>query len=158
MREKRMWEIVIMKQTLIVTLLVGYAIALTGCNEEIGPEDVDILPILIDETLYLYHFELTQDPFEFEDVQIKYDLLNINVSYIGGCGVHDFSLIASELWAASNPPGIFTVLTHSSATDTCNTRVFKELFFDLQTLRDLEPIFILAIRNGPTVLYGASTR
>ena len=146
-----------MRKTLHLTLLLSCAIAPMGCNEDTDKEERDILPILIDESLYKYHFEATQDPFEFEVIQLKEDLLNIVVSYIGGCGAHEFSLIASEIWAFSNPPVMFTVLTHSSDPDTCNTRVSNDLFFNLEPFREEVP-FSIAIHNGPGVLYDHVTQ
>ena len=145
-----------MKRFPYLALSLGCAIILVGCNEDAEKEERDILPILIDESLYKYHVKETQDFYEFEDVQIKEDLLNIFVSYIGGCGAHEFSLIASDLWTFSIPPAMSVVLIHRPTTDTCNTRIFNNLLFELEPLRDSRPFYI-AIHNGPSVFYDNDT-
>ncbi len=141
-----------MKKTLHLTLLLSCAITLIGCNEDTDKEEMDILPIIFDESLYRYYYDTTQDPYNFEEVKIEDDLLYIKVSYSGGCGTHEFSLIFSEYIESTNPPIMFALLIHEANRDSCISKLYKDLFFNLTPLREVTPVWI-RIKDDFQVLF-----
>jgi len=78
----------------------------------------------------------SRDPFTINSVTLDHNLLTISVTYGGGCEDHDFALIASELWALSNPPQVGIVLSHDAHHDLCKALITKVLTFDLTPLKE----------------------
>ncbi len=131
-----------MKKAPYLMLLLSCAIILVGCNEDAEEEEMDILPIITDESLYRYYYDMTQDPYNFEEVVIEDSLLYIKVSYSGGCGTHEFSLIFSEYAFFTDPPMMLALLIHEANMDSCNSKLYEDLFFNLTPLRELTPVWI----------------
>lgn len=144
-----------MKQILIL-ILFSCAIILAGCNENTEQHAMDILPIIFDESLYLSYYDMTQDPYSFEEVKIEGDLLNIKISYLGGCGTHEFSLIFSENVEFSNPPRMHALLIHKANMDSCNVKLIEALFYDLTSLKEWTPVWIV-IKDDSAVLFEIDT-
>ena len=136
-----------MTKSLHLTLLLSCAITLIGCNEDTDKEEMDILPIIFDESLYSYYYDMPQDPYNLEEVKIEDDLLYIKVSYSGGCGTHEFSLIFSENSEFTNPPRMFALLIHEANMDSCNAKLIEELYFSLTSLKELRPVRIMINYN-----------
>ena len=141
---------------IMALIFFSCVIFMAGCSEGTSPEVINAIPIIFDETLYISYYDTTQDLFSFEEVKIEGDLLNIKISYLGGCGTHEFSLIFSENVEFTNPPNMHALLTHNANMDSCNAKLVEALFFDLTPLKELIPVWIV-IKDDTTVLFEIET-
>lgn len=78
-----------------------------------------------------------RDDFSFKNVFIENNLLNLEISYSGGCVSHDFSLIGSGVFAESYPVETSIVLSHEDNNDNCDSIITDTLIFDLTPLKEL---------------------
>jgi len=141
-----------MKRIGYFALVFTCAITLIGCNEDIDKEEMDILPIIFDESLYRSYYDTTQAPYNFEEVVIEDSLLYIKVSYSGGCCTHEFSLIFSEYAKFTDPPMMLALLIHEANMDSCNSKLYEDLFFNLTPLIESRPVRIM-IKDDSQVLF-----
>jgi len=121
----------------IATLIIfSCAIIMAACNDGTGPEVTDAIPIIVNDSLYLAAFESQQDELSIENAEIRQDLLQLNVTFPGGCEKHEFGLIASESIEKSGPGSGFILLTHDANNDSCKVEMVDELHFDLSPYRE----------------------
>ena len=64
-------------------------------------------------------------------VTLERNILQINVTYQGGCQEHTFGLHAETAFLLSNPPQWSLYVSHDAHGDTCTENVEKLLSFDL---------------------------
>ncbi len=124
-----------MKKTPYLTLLLTCGIVLVGCIDDPDLNTPEAVPIIVDDSLYVYYSKLPQAEFLIEDGEIIKDILKLSVSYSGGCGEHEFGLIASKGIAKDNPPIGYMLLTHDAHADTCRAEMNEVLLFDLTPYR-----------------------
>jgi len=78
---------------------------------------------------------VSTSPVTITSARIEGNTMIIGVSYPGGCGEHDFSLIGSESIAKSLPPIRSVNLVHTTETpDNCKAMIMKTLEFDISDL------------------------
>lgn len=77
----------------------------------------------------------TGDPYNFEKVELKGDILELVVSYSGGCETHDFVLQGDPRIMKSLPPQMNIVLLHNANQDRCRAHITDTLHYDLSPVR-----------------------
>jgi hypothetical protein len=108
------------------------AIVVTSCKREQTYQPLPgAIPVIVDQNLYDQIAPQQQAPVSIDTAMVEGDLLDITVSYPGGCEEHTFGMIVSEFHLKKNPPVFFAVLTHDVITDTCTLAMRDTLRFDL---------------------------
>ncbi len=80
--------------------------------------------------------EYGEDPFTITGVALAGHVLEIEVSYTGGCGEHQFTLVAAPGFEESDPVQAMLQLFHNAGGDTCEAIVTETLLFDLTPLKE----------------------
>ncbi len=153
-----------MKNLMTITGLICMII-FAGCEKEfvyLEPDKLDAIPIIIDNNLYEEAAFSPQAPVSIEQAEINGDILDMAVSFTGGCEEHIFRLVASTAYKKSIPPKALIILTHDAKDDTCTQSIMEELRFDLTPFKkhfqevEVGGPFIMPIRPGnlgpPTML------
>ncbi|MFQ6616494.1 MAG: hypothetical protein ACE5HZ_06965 [Fidelibacterota bacterium] len=117
---------------------LAYFFIAVSCNSDTD-ESLEPIPIIVDDSLYLAAIDKPQAEFSIEKAEIEGDILNLTVSFLGGCKEHEFALIAGTGYEKSNPPRAHVILTHDAREDTCTDKVSESLLFDLSPLKDFDP-------------------
>ena len=68
---------------------------------------------------------------------IEGDTLTITVSYGGGCEDHDFTLVASNVFAESYPVQLRGIVAHDAHGDRCRAYLTEDYDFDLAPIKTL---------------------
>lgn len=77
------------------------------------------------------------DQVTINKAEIKGDCLEINFSYGGGCGEHEFQLERMPMFCATPPvPPITLQFLHDNKGDLCQAYLTKTLSYDLTSLQD----------------------
>jgi|AntAceMinimDraft_17_1070374.scaffolds.fasta_scaffold01929_5 hypothetical protein len=63
------------------------------------------------------------------------NILNIEISYLGGCGTHNFDLIFNGNYLKSLPMQAGLFLKHTSKNETCDKKINTVLHFDITGLK-----------------------
>ena len=105
----------------IILLIVGFI----GCISS-------SYDIIINDSLYQ---SASRDPVTINNIRLTNDLLEINVSYGGGCEEHVFKLIASS-FMESNPVQVNIVLSHEDNDDSCDMWIIETYIFNLIPLKE----------------------
>lgn len=95
------------------------------------PEPAIVMPLEVTET------PAPRDPLSIESQSVKGNVLTLNVRHGGGCKEHRYGLAWDGRFtqtAAGEPRAELTVL-HDANNDRCKALVYKELAFDLSTLK-----------------------
>ena len=74
------------------------------------------------------------DKFEFINVELSKNCLNIIIEYGGGCGIVESNLIAPEMVMKSNPPQMNVRLSFYNEDASCYKRGKEEISFDLSSI------------------------
>ncbi len=85
------------------------------------------------------------------------DTLKVNVSYGGGCEVHQFTLVASNVFLESFPVQLRATLAHNANGDLCRAWLTEDYHFDLTPIKTLYQeayqqeagIIILRLKDAP---------
>lgn len=70
------------------------------------------------------------------DASVAADVLNLQLTYTGGCREHEFQLLGASDFAESAPASVRIHLTHNANGDDCKGIVRVELQFGLSPLRE----------------------
>jgi hypothetical protein len=82
------------------------------------------------------------DPYSFQVARIEGDMLQLTVSYSGGCAEHQFNLVAWNYFLESNPVQAHVLLAHNGNDDACDAIIARDLRFDLSPLKEAYQQFI----------------
>ena len=94
------------------------------------------------------------DSYSIVNAFIDGDILNIDVTYSGGCKTHNFELIGSNMVAKSLPPQRNVLLVHHANGDDCRELMGERLKFNIQNLTFEGKDVMLRISNyDKEVLY-----
>ena len=141
-----------MKKVPYLTLLLGCAITLAGCNENTGQERMDVIPVVVvGEPAWSAYFNEPQTDLSIEKGEIREDILRLDISFLGGCEEHVFELIAATGIGKSNPPVGYILLIHYADAETCTAEMSETLFFDLSPYREYLQSSGL-VRSGPIMV------
>jgi hypothetical protein len=78
----------------------------------------------------------TSDAFRVEGLGIDDDVLDIEVSYAGGCELHEFTSCWSGSFDKSLPVQAHLWLDHDAHVDSCEALKTETLHIDIMALRD----------------------
>ena len=84
----------------------------------------------------LHRIDYSTDSFEITDASISAHTLTLGVTYGGGCGEVDFSLLVNNSFMESNPVQV-QVIPVLQDRDNCKSLVTREICFDLTELAEL---------------------
>lgn len=95
------------------------------------------------------------DPVTVRNVAITNNIMEIDVSYVGGCTTHEFNLYALPELKESFPPIAEFTLCHNANNDACKALMDEKIFFNLSPFemlnRNTFPIFINFSNNNPNI-------
>ena len=77
------------------------------------------------------------DAYALNSATITDDILNISVSYSGGCEDHEFTLVASEAFLESFPVQLPISIAHNANGDTCEAYPTENYRFDLMPIKTM---------------------
>ena len=77
------------------------------------------------------------DKYALNSATITDDILNISVSYSGGCEEHQFTLVASERFLESFPVQLRVSIAHDANGDTCEAYPTENYRFDLTPIKTM---------------------
>lgn len=77
----------------------------------------------------------TSDAFQVVSAEVKGDILELTVSYGGGCQDHEWKMYATEKYAKSYPPKLSIFLDHNANGDMCKALLRETLKFDLTNIQ-----------------------
>jgi hypothetical protein len=122
------------KQLLILGMsFLLLAAVLSGCINSIDDNNSYQTSIILDYDLFK---NASRDPYKIINIGFDVDILEINVSYSGGCEEHEFSLFGDSSFKESLPVQIKVVLSHNDNDDPCDGIYTEELAFDLSPLKE----------------------
>lgn len=75
------------------------------------------------------------DPFQIQDARVSGHNLQVDLSYGGGCRVHDVKLVAWGGWMESNPIQVRLFLSHEDFDDPCDAWITREFNFALVPMK-----------------------
>lgn len=78
--------------------------------------------------------ELPGDPLSLDSVSANGSLLELQVSYSGGCEVHQIDARLFGGWMESFPVQVRMALSHEDNDDPCDAIVFRTLLFDMRSV------------------------
>jgi hypothetical protein len=76
------------------------------------------------------------DPYILNSLALTGNILTVDLSYSGGCEVHDFELCWDESYVKTSPEKITPFLSHNANNDPCDGPVTESLEFNLKPVRD----------------------
>lgn len=76
------------------------------------------------------------EPFKIHSVRVEGNLLFVDVSFVGGCGVHNFKAIGSQAIMKSLPAKRSLVITHEVPREECDDTVKKVLEIEMSALAE----------------------
>ena len=77
------------------------------------------------------------DAYTLNSATITDDMLNISVSYSGGCEDHQFTLVVSEEFLESFPVQLRASIAHNANGDTCEAYPTENYRFDLTPIKTM---------------------
>ncbi|RKG94844.1 hypothetical protein D7X32_40920 [Corallococcus carmarthensis] len=96
-----------------------------------GQEPAIVMPLEVTET------PAPRDPLFIESQSVKGNVLTLHVRHGGGCKEHRYGLAWDGRFTktAAGEPRAELTLIHDSNSDRCKALVYKDLAFDLSTLK-----------------------
>ena len=80
-------------------------------------------------------------------VELKGNILQLDISYNGGCKPHEFELVGSSFIMKSSPPKRGIQLYHHESGDDCRELVTDRLFFDISAFAYGDKEIILNLQH-----------
>jgi len=118
-----------MSKTLLISILSGLLFACKShknITDGSTPKDENIILFGV-----IGDMNRASDPITIENATLKGNVLEISVSYSGGCQKHHFSLIGSAAISKSLPPRRAIKLIHEKMGDDCKKSVQEKLYFNI---------------------------
>lgn len=116
-----------------LSLLLGVVgCSLLSSDGSTGAEEVHVIedPVNFDRSA------IQIAGFKIEAASVKRDVLELRISYSGGCEEHAFDLYSTRGIYESKPPQADVYLSHEGNGDACRQLIRKELTFDLSPLKN----------------------
>lgn len=126
--------------TLIIALATGILFTFSACakkkavtegtteTETVSIPKPDTEKVIIDQGFIAPE---TNGRFEVESMEINGSMLELSVTYSGGCEEHIFKLYSDQMYMKSYPPQLNLFLEHIDNNDRCRAMIVKKLAFDL---------------------------
>lgn len=148
-------------------LIILLVLVLGGCdlvadNSSAGLEQIDPHEIVLADPADFAPEDWPSGTYTVTKAEIEGDVLHLRVTY-GGCGDHDFELVAWNYFMESHPVQVHALLAHER--EACEALFEKDLEFDLTPLKrayqdsyGMSGTIILSVRDPgetffPTVHY-----
>ena len=80
-------------------------------------------------------FSRKTDDFSSDRMSVTGDLLELVVSYGGGCESHDFAVWTTLVFSQSQPPVVNLFVVHDANNDLCEAYLQATLWIDLSPIR-----------------------
>lgn len=140
-----------LKNVIISTLSVFIFFSI-GCQQlddqmKVGPDDglsVVVDGVDADEIVYTGAVFIGDagdrfgtDEYVLNSATITDDILDISVSYSGGCKDHPFTLVVSDKFLESFPVQLHASLAHNANDDTCEAYPTENYRFDLTPIKKM---------------------
>ncbi len=129
--ENIMKKIVLLASTILLTVVIF----ITSISSVSAAQIRQNLSIIIDPRDSIKQ-DLVFDSLDIQEVIIINDNISINVSYSGGCKIHDFTLIGESRFVETLPVQGDIILSHNSNRDGCEMLRVDTLTFDLTPLKE----------------------
>lgn len=81
-------------------------------------------------------FPSKSDPFEASQPKLKGDVLQLDVSYGGGCEDHFFTAYSTGKFDDASPVNIDLFISHDANNDSCEAYLSEQLEIDLSTIKE----------------------
>lgn len=91
--------------------------------------DLKVLPFRIDKGLQL---PIASDDVSIANTEIIGDSLIMEVSYGGGCQIHEFELLSNGMYAKSLPMQVNVYLRHNANNDMCRAYFTRRIAFSIK--------------------------
>ena len=75
------------------------------------------------------------DLFDIESAKVVGDILQLELSYGGGCKDHVFTAFWAPVFLEEEPPSTEILITHDARNDSCEAWISQKLAIDLMPLR-----------------------
>ena len=156
----------------IVVYILSVSVFFIGCQQlndqmKAGPDDtvsISVDDLNPDETFYTGAVFIGDagdrfgtDEYALNSATITEDMLDISVSYSGGCEDHEFTLVASDTFLESFPVQLHVFIAHDANGDTCEAYPTENYRFDLTSIKTMYQeayrqeagTIILRLKNAP---------
>lgn len=129
-------------KTMKISLCITLAILLANCgirrhgtieNDQVST-DMPITTKVVKVKAKIGQLDQSSDPLTITAVEVRGNLLYIDVEYTGGCLEHEFELIGSENILKSFPPIRPIELVHRNMSDECKAIEKRKLEIDISDL------------------------
>lgn len=77
----------------------------------------------------------TSAPVSIKEIQFNGDIMDVAVTYSGGCGEHLFELWTTGKFSTRYPPQLEVFLYHDNRGDHCREIQHETLYFDVSSLQ-----------------------
>lgn len=101
--------------------------------DDVVPDEIQTGTVVIDDTVE----EWGIDEYVLNSATITGDILELNVSYGGGCENHQFTLVSSGVFLESFPVQLRVDLAHNANNDSCEAWLTVDYYFDLSAIKIL---------------------
>ena len=146
------------KSIILISMLATFSI-FSACKKDqiLAPSDrVSEVNLNVNSNEYDAAFENrnenSSDPFILNSISQNGSLVNINVSYSGGCSAHEFNLIWNGTISSSsdNSAKLDFIIQHNANGDNCEAWITEEITIDLTDLSDsiYFPDVVIDVYNG----------
>jgi len=125
----------------LLPLILLAFLALFSCKQKEKtaktPEMETVSPLV--STLFVSidknKFIQDSDPLSIKSAKLNGDILELLVSYSGGCKEHFFELVSNGFYMKSLPPKLAIKVLHNNNGDACRSLEEKYLTFNIKDLR-----------------------
>ena len=69
--------------------------------------------------------------FEIKSIKVKENTMFVDITYVGGCGVHEFDMVGNLAIMKSMPPQRMVKIIHTAKSELCKSIVSKTLEIDI---------------------------
>lgn len=99
-------------------------------KNETMPTTMDIVKVTAE--IGTLEKDVVSDPITIDTIEIRMNIMYIDVTYSGGCEKHEFRVVGSPMIAKSMPPIRSVQLVHNANGDTCREqkKVKLEVYID----------------------------
>gem|GEM_PF-3066061 len=100
-----------------------------------------------------------KDQFEIEKISVSGEDLIFEVSYSGGCQIHEFNVLWNGEYVETSPSQIDLYLSHNSNSDLCESKIFTTFALKLVNFNEDDLIINFFDYDGVkhTLIYNAPT-
>lgn len=141
-----------MKLKSLIAYTLSVLVFTIGCQQlndqmKTGPDDtvsISVDDVNSDEIVYTGTVfvgdagdRFGTDAYALNSATITDDMLNISVSYSGGCEEHQFTLVVSERFLESFPVQLHVSIAHDANNDTCEAYPTENYRFDLTPIKTM---------------------